>query len=114
MDRSISFSMDIIYRGRQETNMHWQTGSTGNSGKGLAICDGPIAIAEVIGTGYPLGKGVGTNDLANARLIASAPDMLAALEAIVREPQGKTVADNAKVLSAVIRIARKAIDKARI
>ncbi len=49
---------------------------------------------------------------ANARLIAAAPDLLAALQEIVREPQGKTVADNAKVLSAVIRIARAALAKA--
>ena len=39
-------------------------------------------------------------------------ELVAALQDIVREPQGKTVADNAKVLSAVIRIARAALAKA--
>lgn len=49
---------------------------------------------------------------ADARLIAEAPAMLAALQAIVREPKGKTAADNARVLATVIRIASAAINAA--
>jgi len=49
----------------------------------------------------------------NAQLIASAPDLLEALEAIVRQPQGHTVDDARTDLSACVKIARAAIKKAR-
>lgn len=59
----------------------WYNGTSGVGSKGLAICSGAEVIAEVIGTGYPIGKGVAPKDVANARLIAAAPDLLAACKA---------------------------------
>jgi len=67
---------------------------------------------DIMANGVPIARTTIYSKLADGYLLASAPDLLAALRDIVREPQGKTVADNAKVLSAVIRIARAALAKA--
>lgn len=57
----------------------WTRGKASGSYWPNAICEGPSIVATVIGDGYPLGQGWGPRAEATARLIAAAPDMLAAL-----------------------------------
>lgn len=60
----------------------WSQGSGASTGEGYAICAGPCIVATVVGLGYPIGKGRAPVSDANARLIAAAPDLLAALQEI--------------------------------
>jgi hypothetical protein len=63
--------------------------------------------------GYAITKDVDHAEAdANADLWAAAPDLLTALEAIVRQPQGHTADDCMTDLSACIRIARAALAQA--
>ncbi len=62
---------------------HRDDGADKEYGVGYMICDGPHIIAKIAGMGYPLGKGGHPTSDANARLIAAAPDLLAALDALI-------------------------------
>ncbi len=59
----------------------WTTGdgSPSRYARGHAICAGAIIVGSAIGNGYPLGTGWAPDSAANARLMAAAPDLLAAL-----------------------------------
>ena len=61
----------------------WVLGNADNCGRGYAVCAGPYVIARVVGNGYPIGMGRSPKSDANARLIAAAPDMLAALKDVL-------------------------------
>lgn len=50
-----------------------------------AICAGPIIIGCALGNGYPIGRGWAPDSAANARLMAAAPDLLAALEEVRKQ-----------------------------
>lgn len=50
---------------------------------------------------------------ANARLIAAAPELLAALERIAYAPFGRAEATHAEVLDDITRLARAALDRVR-
>jgi hypothetical protein len=66
------------------------------------ICEGSEIVATVNGTGYPTGIGWSPVSGQRALLIAAAPDLLAALEDLVKgnfgQPRGVTVPalDNAR------------------
>lgn len=68
---------------------------------------GKIAVCRVNYTGNSMEEVE-----ANARLIASAPDMLRALERIAFEPQGPADATDRHVLDACVEIAKEAIGRA--
>jgi hypothetical protein len=57
----------------------WTQGNAHGCGNGYAICAGACVVARVNGGGYPVGIGRAPESDANARLIAAAPDLLAAL-----------------------------------
>jgi hypothetical protein len=57
----------------------WTLGQNYYTRLGYAVCSGHQVIAEVVGFGYPLGKGGHPVSDANARLIAAAPALLDAL-----------------------------------
>ena len=63
----------------------WSLGNAANCGDGYAVCSGAFVVARVVGNGYPIGRGHAPDSDANARLIAAAPELLAALEASNRE-----------------------------
>jgi len=66
------------------------------------ICEGSEIVATVNGTGYPTGIGWSFTSERRAQLIEAAPDLLAALEDLVKgnfgQPRGVTVPalDNAR------------------
>lgn len=60
----------------------WDVGQNGDScAREHAIVSGPKVIAKVYGRGYPSGFGWSPGSAADARLIAAAPELLAALKA---------------------------------
>lgn len=64
----------------------WHVGTNGdNCARDHAICDGPMVIAKVYGTGYPFGRGASPQSTANARLIAAAPELYAALKELQKQ-----------------------------
>lgn len=84
---------------------------TKNSLFGVKIGDGSLT-AQHTGFGYPSPVAVRE---ANARLISAAPELLAALEAIIRandSPPGATMGQ-AKVCEAYAQMARAALAKAK-
>lgn len=61
----------------------WTLGATSSTARDHAIIAGSMVIARVNGFGYPVGEGWSPESAANARLISAAPDLLAALKAVV-------------------------------
>lgn len=57
----------------------WHVGNAHGAARDHAICVDHQVIARVTGSGFPIGKGWSAETAANARLIAAAPDLLAAL-----------------------------------
>ena len=53
-------------------------------GNGVNICDGAAIVAKVLGTSYPLGTAC-ERDIELARIMAAAPALLAAAQAILDE-----------------------------
>jgi hypothetical protein len=61
----------------------WELGNAVGAGRNYTVCAGPVVIARISGNGYPIGKGSAPESDANARLIAAAPDLLAACRLLV-------------------------------
>lgn len=69
----------------------WALGKNGdNCAKDHAICSDARVIAKVYGNGYPVGSGWSPDSAADARLIAAAPDLLAALERFAHAMEQKS------------------------
>lgn len=65
----------------QHTPGPWDVGQNGDScARDHVIASGPKVIAKVYGRGYPSGFGWSPDSAADARLIAAAPDLLAAVK----------------------------------
>lgn len=52
--------------------------------------NGSISVASMLDVSYPYGRRAGESKHANARLIAAAPELLAALEGVLRVADRKT------------------------
>jgi len=65
------------------TEHTWTRAKAQASHWGNLICEGPEIIATVNGTGYPTGIGWSPTSEQRARLIAAAPDLLAALQEVL-------------------------------
>lgn len=97
----------------QHTPGPWSIGTGSSTAKDHAVCAGPRIVAEVLGSGYPIGRGWSQTSAADARLIAAAPDMLEALQRAVKQlAQHRTKKLNFD-LELSIATANKAIAKAK-
>ena len=82
-----------IMSNTQHTPTPWDTG-TANGPKGHAVCSGPFVIAQVLGRGYPSGKGWSPSSEADAAHIVkcvNAHEALCADNASLRASRGELV-----------------------
>ena len=61
----------------------WHVSDGYKSAKHHAVCAGALIVAKITGFGYPAGQGWSEQSAANTRLIAAAPELLHALQALI-------------------------------